>query len=113
MTSRSLSFGTLGLLFGAAALLSAGLQAAILDVGLTRTRGASVTTELPGYVYASATLLKVWMVGGLIGLFGMLRRERPLAGFGVLLHSVVLGLCWYLQFYAAGFDQDGWAPRAF
>jgi hypothetical protein len=154
-------------------LLCAALAAAILDVGLLRQRGGSVTTEMPGYVYASATVMKIWVMGsvllclgwrgkggaalgvfsllsgplalpmsalfvigwhalvkepgaagvhvlmgllaagGAIGLLGMLRREGALAVLGFVLNLVVLGLCWYFQFYAVGFSQDGWAPRAF
>jgi hypothetical protein len=148
--------------------LGATAAAVILDAALARTRQGSVTTEAPGYVYACATVMKVWLAGslvgllgwgkaaafpsygaisllmgpmalpasallavaglreiavlalmgilatgGLVGVLGLARREGFWAGLGVGLHSGALGLCWYLQFSVAGFDQDAWAPRAF
>ena len=184
-------------------LLSAILATVILDTLLERPVAASVTTLLPGSVYATATVMKVCIVAGLVSavialmtrlsglgtngeqsapsapkhvfpiwgvlsitfapltpflggvaammaqvliskqtslslsdlsqvsrtavfvqlalislgaisaLTSLLRRERPrlLPVLGLVANSVLIGLFLHLEFYAAGFDQDTWAPR--
>lgn len=70
------------------------LAAAILDVFVRRPQegGGSITTLLPGFVYASATIMKVCAVGvlvlaaaGLLGrLFASSPSNRSLSGLPVL-----------------------------
>ncbi|MCC6538251.1 MAG: hypothetical protein IT162_11915 [Bryobacterales bacterium] len=158
------------------------LAAALLDACVRRpvTGGGSITTLLPGFVYACATLMKVCLVGGLLsaaawrwwpiwrwsapwgtvsaaippvtpllgtlavlglqqqfsdlapvsrwavlammaalaagGLAGAVsltrRQEQPRspAVWGLTMALSLLALFWRLRFYAAGFDQDAWAP---
>lgn len=41
----------------------------------------------------------------------LMRRERMLGVSGMLANILLIGLFWYFEFYALGFDQDTWAPR--
>lgn len=58
-------------------------------------------------------MLAMLLVGGLASIASLLRRELPkfLPVFGFIANTALIGLFWYLQFYAPGFDQDNWAPR--
>lgn len=43
----------------------------------------------------------------------IVRRERPrlLPWLGLATNGLLIGLFWYFQFFALGFDQDTWAPQ--
>ncbi len=57
--------------------------------------------------------LLVVAAGAVAGVLSLVRRERsaPLAACGLVVNVVLIGLFWHFEFYAIGFDQDGWAPR--
>ena len=57
-------------------------------------------------------MLAILIAGLLASLTSLIRRERPTCFplLGLAANIVLVGLFWYLRFYAAGFDQDLWAP---
>ena len=194
MTARTARVWALAAAILAPGTLLAGTVAAmLLDALVNRPAGAgSITTLIPGFTYATATVMKVGLVAGLIsavtavatrafapapaangarvftwgmasvalaplsilagtvagliaqtaadltvrdftyvsrtGVFvqlaviaagaiaaamALITRERPrlLPMLGLIVNVVLIGLFWYLEFYAVGFDQDTWAPR--
>ena len=67
------------------------------------------------YVSRGAVFVQLWTIGvgavaAAVSLIGR-ERPRPLAVLGLIVHGLLIGLFWSLQFYAVGFDQDTWAPR--
>jgi hypothetical protein len=58
-------------------LLSAIFAAVILDVAIERPAvgGGSVTTIIPGYVYATATVMKVCILTGLVSIVILLMNR--------------------------------------
>ena len=58
-------------------------------------------------------MLAIISAGVLAAVTSLVRRERPilLPMVGLVVNTVLVGLFWYLRFYALGFDQDLWAPR--
>ena len=51
--------------------------------------------------------------GALSAVTSLVKHERPLPVpvVGLITNAVLIGLFWYFEFYAVGFDQDTWAPR--
>lgn len=74
-------------------LLSASLAAVFLDVLLERPEvgGGSVTTIIPGYVYATATVMKVCILVGLVSVV-ILLAKRVLAGDALRAPALSRGL---------------------
>lgn len=60
-------------------------------------------------------MLAIIVAAALASLVSLIRHERPalLSLLGLLTSLILIGLFWYLRFYALDFDQDRWAPRQF
>ena len=63
-----------------------------------------------GAVFVQLFTIGIGAVAAAVSLIGR-ERPRPLAVLGLIVHGLLIGLFWSLQFYAVGFDQDSWAPR--
>ncbi|MGE0127921.1 MAG: hypothetical protein AB7U82_07570 [Blastocatellales bacterium] len=62
-----------------------------------------------GVVVMGLCLVAGFAAGGVAVVRG--KGERSLALLGVMTNACLMALFWYWRFYAAGFDQDRWAPN--
>lgn len=76
---------------------------------------ADLTVRDFTYVSRTGVFVQLCVIAGgaIAAATALIKRERPrlLPMLGLIVNVVLIGLFWYLEFYAVGFDQDTWAPR--
>jgi hypothetical protein len=87
--------------------------AVIVALGHRATAGLSIGDFSRVSRTAVLVVLMLLVVAAFIAAISLARRDPPrlLAVIGLAMNAVLIGLFWYLEFYALGFDQDSWAPR--
>jgi hypothetical protein len=90
-----------------------GALGVVTTQALTRVWGDVTMRDVEQFSRVGVLVMGVCLIVGFgAGGLAVFRHKggRPLALLGLATNACLIALFWYWEFYAAGFDQDRWAP---